>query len=381
MNIPMELIAKIAQATKDAIEGPLKVGDTTKCPYTMAQVCCSWRNVVKVGCPEVWANFSVHIPPARTAGGCKAWDHLVKAALQWSGSWLLLFDFVAADDAVISLCAIAFRCLLEEGHRWKSAALSLSPQLLQMLNVLHLDCPIVLSSSVTMLQTNTIRLDTLQTFAYAYNTRSLSFAGLDSRTLIYLPSLNLVQFTDIRTQIRSTVHDALLLSLQVATRLSKVEMLYTHVMDMSPALPPQVSWTSVTYFHATHRQTLGAVVLCSLQVLVVKPGQISWSNLHGTDLHIDTMATICSMIDCSRCDVSLERVELTNVPLTNRLVTMARVAHNLKSLQLVYGFWWKEYNDVFTDFLMFLRESLTTISIGQVCNVQELVELKVVIED
>ncbi|KAK0440376.1 hypothetical protein EV421DRAFT_1905517 [Armillaria borealis] len=341
MNIPAELIARIARATKDAIEEPLKVGDTTESPYTMAQVCRSWWDIVKDGCPDVWANFSVHIPPAGTVGS-KAWDHLVKTALQWSGTRPLVFEFVAAEDVAISLCgATAFRYLLEEGYRWKSPVLNLSPQLLQMLDVLHFDCPVILSSSVTMLQTDTNRLDTLPTFAYAENARSLSFTGLDSKTQIYLPSLNLVWFTDIRTQIRSTVHDTLLVSLQVATRLSKVEMLYTHIMDMSPGLLPQVSWSLVTYFRATHRRTLGAVVLPSLQALVVELGRISWSDLHGADLHTDTMPTICSLIDRSRCDVSLERVELSNVPLTNHLVAMARVTHNLKSLQLVHVFWKK----------------------------------------
>ncbi len=65
-NIPAELIAKIAQATKDATEEPLKVSDNTESPYTMAQVCRSWRDVVEEGCPDVWADFSVHIPPAGT---------------------------------------------------------------------------------------------------------------------------------------------------------------------------------------------------------------------------------------------------------------------------------------------------------------------------
>lgn len=348
----------------------------------MAQVCCSWRDVVEEGCPDVWADFSVHIPPAGTVRGCKAWDQLVKKALQRSGTRPLVFEFMAVEDAVISPCgATAFRYLLEEGYRWKSPALKLGPQLLQMLDAQHFYCPVVLSSSVTMLQTDTNRLDTLPMFAYAENARSLSFTGLDSKTQIYLPSLNLVRFTDIRTQIRSTVHDALLISLQVATHLSKVEMLYTHIMDMSPGLPPLVSWSSVTYFRATHRRTLGAVVLPSLQALVVEPGRISWSNLHSADLHTDTMPTICGLIDRSWCDVSLERVELVNVPLTNHLVTMARLTHNLKSLQLVHVFWKKEYDDVFADFLRLLRESHTSVPVGRLCHLRELVELKVVIED
>ncbi|KAK0217481.1 hypothetical protein EDD85DRAFT_961892 [Armillaria nabsnona] len=381
-NIPAELIAKIAQATKDATEEPLKVGDATESLYTMAQVCCSWRVVVKEGCPEVWANFSVHIPPAGTAGGCKAWDHLVKKALQQSRMRPLVFEFMAAEDtAIFPRGATVFRYLLEEGYRWKSLALNLGPQLLQMLDAQHFDCSVVLSSSVSTLQTNTNRLDTLPMFAYAENARSLLFTGLNSKTQLYLPSLNLVWFTDIRTQIRSTVHDALLISLQVATRLSKVEMLYTHIMDMSPWLLPLDSWSSVTYFQATHRRTLGAVVLPSLQALVVEPGRISWSNLHGADLHTDTMPTICGLIDHSQCDVSLERVELFNVPLTNHIVAMARVAHNLKSLQLAHVFWKKEYDDVFACFLRLLQESQTSVSVGQLCHLRELVKLKVVIED
>ncbi|PBK89372.1 hypothetical protein ARMGADRAFT_1083897 [Armillaria gallica] len=361
-KIPAELIAKIARASKDATKEALKVGDATESLYTMAQVCRSWRDVVEEGCPEVWADFSVHIPPAGSTGG--------------------LFEFMAAEDTAISPHgATAFRYLLEEGYRWKSLVLNLGPQLLQMLGAQHFDSSIILSSLVSTLQTDTNRLDTLPMFAYAKNARSLLFTGLNSKTQLYLPSLNLVRFTDIRTQIRSLVHDALLISLQVTTRLSKVEMLYTHIMDVSPSLPPLVSWSSVTYFWATHRRTLGAVVLPSLQALVVEPGHISWSNLHGADLHIDTMPTICDLIDRSRCDVSLERVELFNVPLTNHIVAMAQVTPNLKSLQLTHVFWKKEYNDVFAGFLRLLWESQTSVSVGQLCHLHKLVELKVVIED
>lgn len=381
-NIPTELITKIAWATKDTTEEPLKVGDNTESPYTMAQVCHSWQGVVEEGCPDVWADFSVHIPPVGTIRGCKAWDQLVKKSLQRSRTWPLVFEFMAVEDATISSCgAMVFHYLLEEGYRWKSPALKLGPQLLQMLDAQHFYCPVILSSSVTMLQTDTNRLDMLPMFAYTKNAHSLSFTGLNSKTQIYLPSLNLVRFTDIQTQIRLTVHDALLVSLQVTTCLSKVEMLYTHIMNMSPGLPPLVSWSLVTYFWATHHHTLGAVVLPSLQALVVELGCISWSNLHSADLHTNTMPTICSLIDHSRCDVSLERVELVNVPLTNHLVTMTRLTHNLKLLQLIHIFWKKEYDDIFTDFLRLLQESHTSVPVGQLCHLHKLVELKVVIED
>ncbi|PBK59626.1 hypothetical protein ARMSODRAFT_982904 [Armillaria solidipes] len=332
----VELWTKIFRATKDAEEGSLLVGNARDTPYVISQVCADWRDIILEACPDVWADMKVVMGRGDGGLGLKAWDALVLAAMERSGSHLLDIEFYGIEQDPSDYDSVhCFQYLLGEDIVAFSAAGSLG---------------------------------------------RLAFTGLGTNANLKFPARNITHFLDIRLHVRSDIHDDVVWLLASASSLKSLELLYSDIFIHSNQIPHPTMFSSVSYFRTTNLRTLNAVSMPNLETLAVEPARVGSSNIHETELHINTLSAVCDMVRHSGCYVSLCTIKMYNVPLYS-ISNLVRLVPWIKVMCFGFTRWSGEYNGAWDSLLANLTASTVDIrGIRRLRWMQDLSSLSLTIE-
>lgn len=133
-------------------------------------------------------------------------------------------------------------------------------------------------------------------FSTAASLGRLAFTGLGTNANLKFPARNITHFLDIRLHVRSDIHDEVIRLLASVSSLKSLELLYADIFIHSNQIPHPTMLSSVSYFHVMNLRTLNAVSMPNLETLAVEPARVGSSNIHETELHVNTLSAVCDMV-------------------------------------------------------------------------------------
>ncbi|PBK62701.1 hypothetical protein ARMSODRAFT_1024677 [Armillaria solidipes] len=329
-------------------------------PYIISQVCADWHDIILDACLDIWADMKVIMGHGVGGLGLKAWDSLVLAAMEHSGSHSLDIEFHGVEEDPSNWASIhCFQYLLGEGYRWRTATLKISPQHLPFLNHLSDYCPWIESSLVALCTSDMLGTTNIAAFSMAASLKQLAFTGLRTNADLKFPIHNITCSLDIRLRVQSDIHDNVIWRLASVSSLKSLELLYTDIFVHSNLIPHPMVFSSVSYFHATNLHTLNWVSIPNLETLVIEPAHVCSSNIHETKLHVNTLSAVCNMVQCSGCYMSLRTLKMYNVPL-HSISNLVHLIPWMKVISLGFTCWTGKYDGM----LDLLLVDLTASTVG-----------------
>lgn len=355
-RVPPEVLAKIffVHRTQRDSDTYYDVFDVHAGPWTLSRVCGTWRQVSHTLCSEIWANMSIKFWAGVFGRRKKDSLSLLRAALSYSRGCLLSLEI--NDDVVFlppkwnevedsKLNESLLKILLSQSQRWKSAILSISPELYRLLPVLHGRIPELETFSIFV--SMPVDADISRSFdvlAIAPRLKYLALQDLGSDLTSMIEASHLVTFCDNRQTMdrTGTLHHMYLSIIRDAPSLEEFSVGYQcHYEVALPDASPRI------VHQALRDLTVGeAAILRSLDLPNLASATIQrCSSPYDAQGYIyqDVLPALLNLITRSGCILTALRIADTG--LDEHIFSILSVCPNLNTLELRFSRWHLESDD------------------------------------
>lgn len=143
-TFPAELVSEIALHALNHYVANWPVAatlDTTQGPWVFGQICSTWRTAV-LSFPRLWSHIAVNdiflrgLPAAVLENASRKWTSIVQEILRRSGDSSLKLSIVASSD-LTGVPSTVMEVLVQQCHRWETAAFYLFPGDITTLNAVR----------------------------------------------------------------------------------------------------------------------------------------------------------------------------------------------------------------------------------------------------
>ncbi|KAK0458774.1 uncharacterized protein EV420DRAFT_1678833 [Desarmillaria tabescens] len=321
--------------------------DSSKVPWTLAQVCSTWREIITVHCPDLWSSITVNSYAYRRKDPVS----LLKTVLNRSGQSDLHIDFweIGIEKKIAKQM---LDLLFNVSNRWSNIAFDLQPSSLSSLSVVR------------------GRVDRLSKLSLSYHghgqppscidafeiTPLLSDVNIsvgrddDVVTIVPCGSESLQLYHYDRAYGDVDLHRALLDTILKSPNLSTLQASYRNRTTVTRPFSTRINSTSIRFLQAFERDLLDSLSLPALDTVWLGPDKLC-----HTLCPEDTLPSLLRLITASHC--SLTRLVLAEIDISHGLIAILRHAPMLDSLELYFAWWSNSLDRAMQLFVTAMMES------------------------
>ncbi|KAK0206013.1 hypothetical protein DFS33DRAFT_550235 [Desarmillaria ectypa] len=314
-RIPPELLMEIFLSARAEYES-LDLADPHSLPWTLSQVCSSWR-ATAMSLPEIWSNFTLN--PSRLIWKRQPLSILTAVATRCRHT----LDFTWRDLAIDGgsdgdhLLRALFQALISYSDSWKAVQLELPYQLIPMLSQLHGRL-----SSLTDLHFScySSRVDTIEGFEIAPRLTNVKIRGLGPYTRFAFPWKNLVHYCDHR------IPEGRAFDLDILNKAPRLEAFESNVRQQILSVSTPVFHDMLSRLNVRDSSFLDSLTLPALREITLRP-------YIADETRMDTiLPALLGLISRSKC--SLHRLSVYDAAPNPDLVHILEISPELESLSL-----------------------------------------------
>ncbi|KAK0474651.1 hypothetical protein EDD18DRAFT_238543 [Armillaria luteobubalina] len=352
-HLPMEVLAGILCRSwkSQFITSPyqLDVSAIRDGPWSLGQVCSSWRNVIESLCPELWANLkigsNVYDKTTMKADPVEILHVVLERSRNHPLDFHFHFGFLRIKHKAILRC---FDLLIAHSKRWRDVALwefpsPLLPRLSTIRGKVGLlrDMVITLSFLYSRSEYSDIRA-----FEVAPKLEKLHMYGMPPAVDILFPVSNLVSFSDARPFAGDRLTPKYLDVVKTAPRLRSFSNndYGVNLTSTSPHLPcvtslsiEDLSISSPSCMRSMKLPSLKTVTLTTMYNLKMRGFREELIKCP-----VDALGALHQMLLQSQC--SLFRLHLIDAVLDDNLADIIRLTPNLQQLDIDLNEWVGDYD-------------------------------------
>ncbi|KAK0189541.1 hypothetical protein F5146DRAFT_1224633 [Armillaria mellea] len=322
-------------------------------PWSLGQVCSSWRNVVESFFPELWATLKIenNFYDETTERPMKADPvEILRVVLERSRShpldFNLLYWFPRVEGKAMKRC---FDLLLAHSKRWRDVTLAISASLLPRLSTIRGKVELLKDVDLNFfLESNTQSEDSdIRAFEIAPKLEKLHIYGMPREVDVFFPVTNLISLSDARPFAGDRLTPKYLDVVKTAPRLQSFSYNdYGVNLTSTSDLLPCVTSLSIEELSTSSPSCMRSMKLPSLKefTLATTVYDID-SQRRGDELiecPVDALSALYQMLLQSQC--SLVRLDLIAAVLDNNLANIIQLTPNLRQLTIELNERAEDYN-------------------------------------
>lgn len=391
-HLPMEVLAEILRRSwkSRSILSPYKFDVFTirDGPWSLGQVCSSWRNVIESFCPELWATLTM---------GSNVYDEakmpmkadpveILRVVLERSRSHpldlYLYYWFPGVKGKAMERC---FDLLLAHSERWRDITLTIPCSFLPRLSTIRGKVDLLRNMYLIFFpESNPQSEDSdVRAFEIAPKLEKLHMYGTPPEADVFFPVTNLISFADARQFAGDRLTPKYLDVVKAAPRLQSFSYSDYGVDPTSTSpLLPCVTSLSVEELSVSSPSCMRSMKLPSLKEVTLTTMYDLDSQHPGDELikcPVDALSALHQMLLQSQC--SLFRLHLIDAVLDNNLANIIRLTPNLRQFVIDLNEWVEDYDLILHSLVAQMSEVCLVDGSLQHCVVPSLQELSVCVDD
>ncbi|KAK0203619.1 hypothetical protein DFS33DRAFT_1383871 [Desarmillaria ectypa] len=304
--------------------------DSSKAPWTLAQVCSTWREIINLHCPELWSTITINSYAYRRQDPVS----LLKTVLDRSGKSDLHIDFweVGIEEQISKQM---LNLLFKVSNRWSNITFDLQLRSLSSLSVVR--------GRVERLSKISLNYhghgqppSCIDAFEITPLLSDVKISvGRDDNVVTIVPcgsnSLRLYHYDHAYGDV--DLHRTLLDTILKSPNLDTFRAYYcSRTITASRLLTTRINSTSIRFLQASERALLDSLSLPSLENVWLGPDKLCYSLCPE-----DTLPSLLHLITASRC--SLTRLVLAEIDISHGLIPVLRHTPMLDSLEMYFAWW------------------------------------------
>ncbi|KAK0436691.1 hypothetical protein EV421DRAFT_1103017 [Armillaria borealis] len=376
-HLPMEVLAGILCCSwKDDDRVTYDLGDG---PWSLGQVCRSWRNAIESFCPGLWATLDIGCNDLDGAKRPMKGDpvEILRVVLERSRNHPLDFHLWVTDKATE-------RCLdllITHSKRWSGVTLGIPSSLLPRLSAIRGRIDLLRRVDLDCFPSGSLSEDSdIWAFEIAPKLENLRMSCLPPDVNIPFPATNLVSFFDARPFAGDRLLPKYFDIVKAAPGLRSFSYIDcgVNLMSTSPLLPCVTS-LSIEKFWVSSPSCMRSMKLPSLT-------EVTLTTMYDDDLDtqhsggdefikcpVDALGALHQMLLQSQC--SLYRLHLIDAVLDNNLANIIRLMPSLRRLVIELNEWVEDYDPILDSLVAQMSEECLVDGAMQHCVVPSLQEL------
>ncbi|PBK79481.1 hypothetical protein ARMGADRAFT_1069440 [Armillaria gallica] len=377
-HLPMEVLAEILRRSwkSRSILSPYKFDVFTirDGPWSLGQVCSSWRNVIESFCPELWATLTMGSNVYNEAKMPMKADpvEILRVVLERSRSHplnlYLYYWFPGVKGKAMERC---FDLLLAHSERWRDITLTIPCSFLPRLSTIR-------GKSNPQSEDSDVRA-----FEIAPKLEKLHMYGTPPEVDVLFPVTNLISFADARQFAGDRLTPKYLDVVKAAPRLQSFSY-SDYGVDLTSTSPllPCVTSLSVEELSVSSPSCMRSMKLPSLKEVTLTTMYDLDSQHPGDELikcPVGALSALHQMLLQSQC--SLFRLHLIDAVLDNNLANIIRLTPNLRQFVIDLNEWVEDYDLILHSLVAQMSEVCLVDGSLQHCVVPSLQELSVCVDD
>ncbi|KAK0443991.1 uncharacterized protein EV420DRAFT_1019128 [Desarmillaria tabescens] len=352
-RVPLEILTEIFLYAVETNPSFYNTFNLATEPWSLSQVCRTWRVAALNFCPSIWNSMSIHTPQLGEMVK-RDYSSILSAALDRAShksEGYVFHFFVSETDADEAVTNGVLDLLLQRSHSWEDARLSIPMTMFPALSAVtgKLDtltcCHIYLAD--IWAQAHDREFDFLSA---APSLSEVVLKGFGDGPLIRLQTSKLVVYTNDRQVCRRDAHDHFLSIVETAPHLVIFNTNYRKEgIGMIPPAQPRIVHPMVREFTACETALLESVEFPALRSfrLTPSPGAFTCPRDSLSGLHTFIMNSHCR----------LRRLKITNALLDEFVVPILEITPRLVQLQLSLGLWIQDNDNVIKDVILRMGQS------------------------
>ncbi|KAK0499415.1 hypothetical protein EDD18DRAFT_1151105 [Armillaria luteobubalina] len=352
-RVPLEIITEIFLYTVETNPSFYHAFDLTTEPWSLTQVCRTWRAAALNFCPSIWNNMSIYTPKA---GDIVKRDYpsilntVLDRANHKSEGYIfhLAISETEADEAVTN---DVLDLLLQRSRNWDDARLSIPMTMLPALSAATGKLDILTCCHIYLEDIWPQAHDREFNFlSIAPNLREVVLKGFGDGPLLRLQTSNLIMYIDDRQTCRQDAHNYFLNIVRTAPSLLVFKTNYRKEgLGMMVPAQPRIIHPGIREFTACEDVLMESVEFPALRSfeLAPSPGTFTCPEQALSALH--------TFVENSHC--WLHRLKITNALLDEFVVPILERTPRLAQLQFSSGLWMQENDIVLKEIVMRMGQS------------------------
>ncbi|PBK73218.1 hypothetical protein ARMSODRAFT_1016011 [Armillaria solidipes] len=314
-RIPPELLMEIflwARAEYDSLD----LADPYSLPWTLSQVCSSWR-ATALSLPEIWTDFTLN--PSRLIWKRQPLALLTAVTARCRHALSFTWRDLAIDGGSDGdhLLKALFQVLITHSDSWKAVQLELPYQLIPMLSQLHGHL-----SSLTDLHFScySSSVDTIEGFGIAPRLTNVKIRGLGPYTRFPFPWKNVVHYCDHR------IPEGRAFNLDILNKAPRLEAFESNVRQQILSVPTPVFHDRLSRLNVRDSSFLDSLTLPAMKEITLRPYIVDENRMDAI------LPSLLGLILRSKC--SLHHLSVYDAAPDSDLVHILEMSPDLQSLSL-----------------------------------------------
>ncbi|KAK0436763.1 hypothetical protein EV421DRAFT_1830815 [Armillaria borealis] len=348
-HLPMEVLAEILCCSwKDDDRVTYDLGDG---PWSLGQVCRSWRNAVESFCPELWATLDIGSNEYNGKRPMKGDPvEILRVVLERSRNHPLDFNLYywvpGVEGKAMESC---FDLLIAHSKRWSGVTLTIPSSLLPRLSAIRGRIDLLRHVDLICYPSGPLSEDSdICAFEIAPKLENLRMSSLPPDVNIAFPATNLVSFFDARPFAGDRLTPKYLDVVKAAPRLRSFSYGDYGVNLMSTSLSlPCVTSPSIEELEISSPSCMRSMKLSSLkEVTLTTMNDLETQHFREDVIKcpVDALGALHQMLLQSQC--SLSRLHLVDAILDNNLANIIRLTPSLRQFVIDLNGWVEDYDPI-----------------------------------
>ncbi|PBK94022.1 hypothetical protein ARMGADRAFT_114102 [Armillaria gallica] len=352
-RVPLEILTEIFLYTVETNPSFYHAFDLATEPWSLTQVCCTWRAAALSFCPSIWNSMSIHTPKLGEMVK-RDYSSILNTVLERANHksegyvFHLCVSETEADEAVTNG---VLDLLLQRSRDWDDARLSIPMTMLPALSAATGKLDILTCCHIYLADIWPQAHDREFNFlSAAPNLREVVLKGFGDGPLLRLQTSQLIVYIDDRQVCRQDVHDYFLSIVQTAPFLLIFNTNYRKEgLGMMVPAQPRIIHPGIREFTACEDVLLESVEFPALRSFELAPSPGAFTCPR------DALSALHAFIENSRC--WLHRLKITNALLNEFVVPILEVTPRLVQLRFSLGLWIRDNDNVLKEIVMRMGES------------------------
>ncbi|KAK0216331.1 hypothetical protein IW262DRAFT_211949 [Armillaria fumosa] len=344
-------------------------------PWHLGQVCSSWRSVIKILCPEIWASMIIAIPSPNFLGFLKADAvEILRTVLERSCNHPLDFEFrhygpafrSKAEERESQLMEQCFDIMIAHSRRWREVKMKIPPSCFPRLSRIRGRTDLLRDMYFNCCRDPPS--GDFRAFEIAPKLENLHLKGMHREANIIFPTSNLISFSDIRPFAGDQLNLTYLDVVKSAPKLLSFSYNDYGVPSSNihpvPDPPSPVIASSVEELSVSSPSFLRSLVLPSLKKVTLTTMYDPVNDMEDLEVvvcPVGALGALHRMLLQSQC--SLTRLCLVDADLDDNLANVIRLMPELQELAIEFYEWVPDIADDYDPIMQSLVTQLNEVSV------------------
>ncbi|KAK0207150.1 hypothetical protein DFS33DRAFT_647556 [Desarmillaria ectypa] len=352
-RVPLEILTEIFIYAVETNPSFYNTFDLATEPWSLSQVCRTWRVAALNFCPSIWNSMSIHTPKLGEMVK-RDYSSILSTALDRASHksegyvFHLSVSETEADEAVTNG---VLDLLLQRSRSWEDARLSIPMTMLPALSAATGKLDILTCCHIYLADiwppAHDREFDFLST---APNLHEVVLKGFGDGPLLRLETSKLLVYSDDRQICRQDAHDHFLSIIETAPHLVVLSTNYRKEgLEVMVPAQPRIIHSRIREFTACESVLLESVEFPALRSFELAPSPGAFTSPR------DSLSGLHTFIANSHC--WLRCLKITNTLLDEFVVPILEMTPRLVRLQFSLGLWIQDNDSVVKDVILRMGQS------------------------